>query len=96
MRTAIEYKRKKRAGTKKFVVPVTWVVAAEVVVEARSEDEAMTMANNVALDKFENADYVNGSFDVDFDMIEEVPTPEDTQTAVEDYVFWREATEGVK
>ena len=29
-------------------------------------------------------------------LIEEVPTPEDTQAAVEDYVFWREATEGVK
>ena len=28
--------------------------------------------------------------------IEEVPTPEDTQAAVEDYVFWREAIEGVK
>jgi hypothetical protein len=28
--------------------------------------------------------------------IDEVPTPEDTQAAVEDYVFWREAIEGVK
>jgi hypothetical protein len=27
--------------TKKFLVPVTWVVAAEVVIEAESEDEAM-------------------------------------------------------
>ena len=26
----------------------------------------------------------------------EVVAPEDTQAAVEDYVFWREATEGVK
>ena len=34
--------------------------------------------------------------DVEVDMIEEVPTPEDTQAAVEDFVFWREATEGVK
>ena len=82
--------------TKKFFVPVTWVVAAEVVIEAESEEEAMALANNVDLDCFENADYVNGSFDVDFNMIEEVPTPEDTQAAVEDYVFWREATEGVK
>ena len=56
----------------------------------------MELANNVDLDCFENADYVNGSFDVDFNMIEEVPTPEDTQAAVEDYVFWREAIEGVK
>ena len=31
--------------------------------------------------------------DVEVDMI---PTPEDTQAAVEDYVFWREAIEGVK
>jgi len=57
---------------KKFVVPVTWVVAAEVVIEAGSEDEAMELANNVDLDCFENADYVQGSFDVDFGMIEEV------------------------
>ena len=82
--------------TKKFVVPVTWLMAAEVVVEAESEDEAMDLATGIDLDNFENAGYVNGSFDVDFNMIEEVPTPEDTQAAVEDYVFWREATEGVK
>jgi hypothetical protein len=81
---------------KKFVVPVTWVVAAEVVVEAENELEANDLAHNVDLDCFENADYVQGSFDIDFNMIEEVPTPEDTQAAVEDYVFWREATEGVK
>ena len=84
--------------TKKFVVPVTWVVAAEVVIEAESEQEAMELANNIDLSgvDFNNADYVQGSFDVDFDMIEEVPTPEDTQAAVEDYVFWREAIEGLK
>jgi len=84
--------------TKKFVVPVTWVVAAEVVIEAESEQEAMELANNIDLSgvDFNNADYVQGSFDVDFDMIEEVPTPEDTQAAVEDYVFWREAIQGVK
>ena len=82
--------------TKKFVVPVTWLMAAEVVVEAESEDEAMDLATGIDLDNFENAGYVNGSFDVDFNMIEEVPTPEDTQAAVEDYVFWREAIEGVK
>ena len=84
--------------TKKFVVPVTWLVATEVVIEAESEDEAMDLANNIDLSEvdFNNADYVQGSFDVDFGMIEEVPTPEDTQAAVEDYVFWREAIEGVK
>ena len=81
---------------KKFVVPVTWLMAAEVVVEAESEDEAMDLATGIDLDNFENASYVNGSFDVDFNMVEEVPTPEDTQAAVEDYVFWREAIEGVK
>ena len=81
---------------KKFVVPVTWVMAGEVVVEAASELEANNIAYGLTLDKFENAAPVNFSLDVDFDMIEEVPTPEDTQAAVEDYVFWREATEGVK
>ena len=58
--------------TKKFFVPVTWVVAAEVVVEAESEEEAMDLATGIDLDCFENADYVQGSFDVDFGMIEEV------------------------
>ncbi len=58
--------------TKKFVVPVTWLMAAEVVVEAESEDEAMDLATGIDLDNFENAGYVNGSFDVDFNMIEEV------------------------
>ena len=82
--------------TKKFVVPVTWVMAGEVVVEAASELEANNIANGLTLDKFENVAPVNFSLDVDFDMIEEVPTPEDTQAAVEDYVFWREAIEGVK
>ena len=86
----------KKKETKKFFVPVTWVVAAEVVIEAESEEEAMDLATGIDLDCFENADYVQGSFDVDFNMIEEVPTPEDTQAAVEDYVFWREAIEGVK
>ena len=81
---------------KKFVVPVTWVMAGEVVVEATSELEANNIANGLTLDKFENVAPVNFSLDVDFDMIEEIPTPEDTQAAVEDYVFWREATEGVK
>ena len=81
---------------KKFVVPVTWVMAGEVVVEAKNELEAHDLAYGMTLDKFENAAPVNYSLDIDFDMIEEVPTPEDTQAAVEDYVFWREAIEGVK
>jgi hypothetical protein len=58
--------------TKKFLVPVTWVVAAEVVIEAESEEEAMDLATGIDLDNFENAGYVNGSFDVDFNMVEEV------------------------
>ena len=62
----------KKKETKKFFVPVTWVVAAEVVIEAESEEEAMDLATGIDLDNFENADYVNGSFDVDFNMIEEV------------------------
>ena len=81
---------------KKFVVPVTWVMAGEVVVEAKNELEANDLANAMTLDKFENVAPVNHSLDIDFDMIEEVQTPEDTQAAVEDYVFWREAIEGVK
>ena len=38
--------------TKKFLVPVTWIVAAEIVVEAESEEEAMELASNVDLDCF--------------------------------------------
>jgi hypothetical protein len=34
---------------------------------------------------------------VEYELIDlEVRTPADTQAAVEDYVFWREAIEGVK
>jgi hypothetical protein len=34
---------------------------------------------------------------VEYELVDlEFPTPEDTQAAVEDYVFWREAIEGVK
>ena len=57
---------------KKFVVPVTWVMAGEVVVEAKHELEAHDLAYGMTLDKFENAAPVNFSLDVDFDMIEEV------------------------
>ena len=46
-------------------------LAAEVVVEAENELEANDLAHNVDLDCFENADYVQGSFDIDFNMIEE-------------------------
>jgi len=81
---------------KKFVVPVTWVVAAEVVVEAKNELEANDLANALTFSEFENVKPISHSLDIDFGMIEEVQTPEDTQAAVEDYVFWREATEGVK
>ena len=57
---------------KKFVVPVTWVMAGEVVVEAKNELEANDLANAMTLDKFENVAPVNYSLDIDFDMIEEV------------------------
>jgi len=57
---------------KKFLVPVTWLVAAEVVVEAADEDEAMDLATGIDLENYKNQGYVNGSFDVDFGMIEEV------------------------
>ena len=41
---------------KKFFVPVTWVMAGEVVVEAESEEEAMDLATGIDLENFENAD----------------------------------------
>ena len=82
--------------TKKFLVPVSWTISAMVEIEAEDAVEANDFAFGMDLDTIEGADYVPNSFDVDFGMIEEVPTPEDTQAAVEDYVFWREAIEGVK
>ena len=57
---------------KKFVVPVTWVVAAEVVIEAEDAVEANDFAFGMDLDTIKGADYVPNSFDVDFGMIEEV------------------------
>jgi len=40
--------------------------------------------------------FPNGE-EVEYELTDlEVQTPEDTQAAVEDYVFWREAIEGVK
>ena len=59
---------------KKFFVPVSWTVAAEIVVEAANEDEAMELAAATDLDCFNKVDYVQGSFDVDFGMIEELST----------------------
>ena len=88
--------RNEKKETKKFLVPVSWTISAMVEVEAEDAVEANDFAFGMDLDTIEGADYVQGSFDVDFGMIEEVPTPEDTQAAVEDYVFWREAIEGVK
>ncbi len=57
---------------KKFWVPVSWVVAAEVVVEAKNELEANDLANALTFSEFENVKPVSHSLDIDFGMIEEV------------------------
>ena len=72
MRTPIEYKRKKKAETKKFLVPVSWTISAMVEIEAEDAEEANDFAFGMDLDTIEGADYVPNSFDVDFGMIEEV------------------------
>ena len=65
-------------GQKKFLVPVTWTTTVMVEVEGYDADDAkeeadimMDLSTGIDLDRFENVDFVNGSFDIDFDMIKE-------------------------
>jgi len=60
---------------KKFIVPVNWQVSAYVVVKAENEEEAAHEAMGVDLDLIPNPEYVCDSFEVDFEVIEEVPVP---------------------
>tara|TARA_R110002020_G_scaffold49875_4_gene141605 strand:+ start:1545 stop:1733 length:189 start_codon:yes stop_codon:yes gene_type:complete len=59
---------------KKFVVPVSWTVSSYVVVEADTADEAAEQAETFDLPH--DGEYLQGSFEVDFESIEEVPTGE--------------------
>ena len=57
--------------TKKYKVYVTWTVGAETVVEAKDEEEAIDLAHGMDLDTFDNQDYIQDSFEADYNLVEE-------------------------
>ncbi len=73
---------------KKFIVPVNWQVSAYVVVEAENEEEAAHEAMGVDLDLIPNPEYVCDSFEVDFEVIEEVPSSKFDENTKGDFSAW--------
>ena len=69
---------------KKFVVPVTWTVSSYVVIEAETADEAAEQAEEGNLPR--DGEYVMGSFEADFECVEEVKHC----LAHGDEVFWND------
>jgi hypothetical protein len=57
---------------RKFRIPVTWALAYDYVVEAESEQDAIDQVDNMDLPKDGDAEYVDGSFEVNHDCIQEV------------------------
>ena len=57
---------------KEYKVFVTWTVGASVIIEADDIDDAVELAHGIDLDCFENQEYLNGSFYVDPDLVEEI------------------------
>jgi len=58
--------------SKKYLVPVSWSVHGSIVVEADNPLDALDQATGCDLDLVEDVDYSDGSFTVNFEMIEEV------------------------
>jgi len=56
---------------KKYKVYVSWTVGAETVVEAKDEVEAIDLAHGMDLDTFNNQDYIQNSFEADYNLVEE-------------------------
>lgn len=56
-------------------VPVSWIVMAYTVVEAKSVEEAIDLATGVDLDCFDGQEYLPDSFDVDEEGCEIVNSP---------------------
>jgi hypothetical protein len=50
---------------KKYLVDVSWTVAGSIYVEAEDRDEAEDLATGIDLDNFEDAGYVDSSFEID-------------------------------
>jgi hypothetical protein len=70
----------------KFIIPASWTVSGDIKVFATSLEDAIHQANEADLSEF-NSDYVDGSFDIDEDVVkqylvnkvaEELCTVEDT------------------
>ena len=55
---------------KKYKIPVSWQMYGYMDIEAEDWDEAIEIANDDATSLPSNADYVDGSFEVDHDIIE--------------------------
>lgn len=55
----------------KYIIPVTWAVASHVEVEADTLDEAKQKADDAPL-PIENSEYIDGSFEINDDIINEV------------------------
>ena len=56
-------------------VPVSWIVTAYTVVEAKSVEEAIDLATGVDLDCFDGQEYLPDSFDVDEEGCEILNSP---------------------
>ena len=56
--------------SKKYKIPVSWQMYGYMDIEAEDWDEAIEIANDDATSLPSNADYVDGSFEVDHDIIE--------------------------
>jgi hypothetical protein len=73
---------------KKFIVPVNWQVSTSVVVEAENAEQAGFLAAEVDLDLMPDPEYVHDSFEVDFEVIEEVPSSSYDPDVIGDFSTW--------
>tara|TARA_Y100000593_G_scaffold58400_1_gene108534 strand:+ start:868 stop:1116 length:249 start_codon:yes stop_codon:yes gene_type:complete len=74
---------------KKFAVPVNWQVSACIIVEAENAEEAAHEAMGVDLDLIPNPEYVCDSFEVDNEVIEELPKPNNFDpSTIGDFRAW--------
>ncbi len=73
---------------KKYIVPVNWQVSTNVVVEAADEYEAGRKAQEIHFDSMPDPEYVVDSFEVDYEVIEEVPSNKFDKSAQGDFSAW--------
>ena len=58
---------------KKYRIPVSWSMEAEVIVEAEDLDQAIILAKEVPLPSDEDSSYLDSSFQVQTCLIDEFP-----------------------